>query len=133
MERPRPASTTWDSASYKAVAEVFPGVRDFICHFHFLRDIGKDFLEPAYNELRKRLRNHATSSRLRALVRETQQHLDQSNGSAPTLLAKAIQAGEPLEDSSLLPLASTYLLALWVLQGKHSGDGYGFPFDRPLL
>jgi hypothetical protein len=116
-----------------AVAEVFPDVPDFICHFHFLRDIGKDVLEPAYQELRKRLRNHATSTRLHALVRETRKHLDQSNGTATTPMAKAILAGEPLEDSSLLPLASTYVLALWVLQGKHSGDGYGFPFDRPLL
>ena len=24
-------------------------------------------------------------------------------------------------------------MTLWILQGKHSGDGYGFPFDRPLL
>ena len=24
-------------------------------------------------------------------------------------------------------------MTLWMLQGKHSGDGYGFPFDRPLL
>jgi hypothetical protein len=87
----------------------------------------------AYHELRKRLRNHATSARLHALVRETRQHLDQSNGTASTPLAKAILAGEPLDDSSLLVFASTYVLALWVLQGKHSGDGYGFPFDRPLL
>jgi hypothetical protein len=43
----------------KAVAEVFPDTRDLICHFHFLRDIGKDFLNPAYGELRKRLRSHA--------------------------------------------------------------------------
>lgn len=34
----------------KAVAAVFPGIRDFICHFHFLRDIGKDYLEPAGNQ-----------------------------------------------------------------------------------
>jgi hypothetical protein len=27
-----------------AVVKVFPGVADFICHFHFLRDIGNDFL-----------------------------------------------------------------------------------------
>jgi hypothetical protein len=26
-----------------------------------------------------------------------------------------------------------YLLGLWGLQGKKSGDGLGFPFDRPLL
>jgi hypothetical protein len=25
-----------------AIDVVFPGVQDFICHFHFLRDIGKD-------------------------------------------------------------------------------------------
>ena len=25
-----------------AVEDVFPGVADFICHFHFLRDVGKD-------------------------------------------------------------------------------------------
>jgi len=24
-------------------------------------------------------------------------------------------------------------LGLWALDGKHTGDGYGFPFDRPLL
>lgn len=116
----------------KAVAEVFPDQRDFICHFHFLRDLGKDFLEPAYQELRNRLRKHATSSRLRALVRETRQRLsEQSSESA--LLAQAIRTAEPPQDTLLLPLVSTYSLALWALQGKHSGDGYGFPFDRPLL
>jgi hypothetical protein len=30
-------------------------------------------------------------------------------------------------------ISSAYALALWCLQGKKSGDGYGFPFDRPLL
>lgn len=116
----------------KAVAKVFPDRRDFICHFHFLRDLGKDFLEPAYQELRNRLRKHATSSRLRALVRETRQRLsEQSSESA--LLAQAIRTAEPPQDTLLLPLVSTYSLALWALQGKHSGDGYGFPFDRPLL
>ncbi len=30
-----------------AVGKVFPGVPDFICHFHFLRDIGKDFSSAA--------------------------------------------------------------------------------------
>jgi hypothetical protein len=116
----------------KAVAEVFPGIPDFVCHFHFLRDIGKDFLEPAYSELRKCLRTHATSSRLCALARETRQGLcEQSSNVA--LLAKAIKAADTLEDTGLLTIASAYSLALWALHGKHSGDGYGFPFDRPLL
>ena len=28
-----------------AIQEVFAGIPDFICHFHFLRDLGKDLLE----------------------------------------------------------------------------------------
>lgn len=116
----------------KAVADVFPDIRDFVCHFHFLRDIGKDFLEPAYRELRNCLRNHAVSSRLHALVRETRADLSEQ-GSEAELLAKAIKAVVPLEDTGLLPIAATYSLALWALHGKKNGDGYGFPFDRPLL
>ena len=116
----------------KAVAEVFPNIPDFICHFHFLRDLGKDFLEPAYGELRNRLRKHATTSRLRTLVREMKQRLSLP-GCDLTILAQAIKTANPPQDPLFLPLASTYCLALWALQGKHSGDGYGFPFDRPLL
>ena len=116
----------------KAVADVFPDIRDFVCHFHFLRDIGKDFLEPAYRELRNCLRNHAVNSRLHALVRETRADLSEQDSEAE-LLAKAIKAVVPLEDTGLLPIAATYSLALWALHGKKNGDGYGFPFDRPLL
>ncbi len=114
----------------KAVNEVFPGVLDFICHFHFLRDIGKDFLEPAYGQLRNRLRSHAISSKLSALVRETRQ-ATREQSSDPMGLAKAILSAE--ETPPLLPLLSAYGLASWALDGKHTGDGYGFPFDRPLL
>jgi hypothetical protein len=116
----------------KAVSEVFPGIRDFICHFHFLRDIGKDFLEPAYSLLRKRLRIHAMSSRLHTLVRETRQRLCEQKDDV-SQFAKAIKTPEDIENTQLLPTASAYALSLWCLQGKHSGDGYGFPFDRPLL
>ena len=116
----------------KAVAEVFPHTPDFICHFHFLRDIGKDFLGPAYRELRNRLRSHASTSRLRALVRDAKQRLT-AQCTQVSGLVKAIHSADPLKDNGLLPLASAYSLALWALQGKHSGDGYGFPFDRPLL
>lgn len=114
----------------KAVKEMFPGVPDFICHFHFLRDIGKDFLEPAYRKLRNRLKFHSISSSLSALVRETRQAACRQS-SDPMGLATAILNAE--EELHLLPLLSAYSLALWALNGKHTGDGYGFPFDRPLL
>ncbi|GAB6194664.1 hypothetical protein JCM39068_44230 [Desulfocastanea catecholica] len=117
----------------KAVAEVFPNTRDLICHFHFLRDIGKDFLDPAYGELRKRLRSHAMTSRLRTLVRNMRGRICEYGEAAPLLMAEAIKNTTALEDTSRMPLATAYSLALWALQGKHCGDGYGFPFDRPLL
>ena len=60
MENRLLAFTIWERA-FKSRAKVFPGIPDFICHFHFLRDIGKDFLGPAYQELRLRLRYHAAT------------------------------------------------------------------------
>jgi hypothetical protein len=116
----------------KAVGHVFPGTPDFICHFHFLRDIGRDFLEPAYQKLRQRLRYHATSSRLHEIVREARSRLIEQ-GTASSLTAKPIKNAITPENEELMPVASAYSLALWCLQGKHAGDGYGFPFDRPVL
>jgi len=127
---PRACVHDMGSGICKAVSEVFPKVLDFICHFHFLRDIGKDFLDPAYGQMRNRLRSHAISSKLSALVRETRQAACEQS-SDPMNLAKAILSAE--ETPPLLPLLSAYSLALWALDGKHAGDGYGFPFDRPLL
>ena len=116
----------------KAVDEVFPGVRDYICHFHFLRDIGKDFLEPAYQVLRNCLRHHATSSLLHAIAREARTELRKQTDES-VLLINAIKKESFPVDSALLPQASVYMTTLWILQGKQVGGGYGFPFDRPLL
>jgi hypothetical protein len=116
----------------KAVAAVFPKNRDYICHFHFLRDVGKDLIEPCYGKLRSCLRTHAATTRLNALVRQVRQQLEPRSLDARQL-ARMIEGGEPAADMTLLPLVSTYSLALWCLQGKQCGDGYGFPFDRPLL
>ena len=116
----------------KAVSTVFADSKDFICHFHFLRDAGKDLLEPSYRKLRSCLRRHAVNTRFSELVRHARQALadraDEANAIARSL-AEAKTDGDP----SLTTLVAAYGLALWCLQAKHSGDGYGFPFDRPLL
>lgn len=116
----------------KAVVQVFPGIPDFICHFHFLRDIGKDFLEPAYQKIRQRLRYHATASRLHELARDARRRLSGQNA-VSALLNKAIETSSPMENRELMSVASAYSLTLWCLDGKQAGDGYAFPFDRPLL
>jgi hypothetical protein len=116
----------------KAVAEVFPDTRDYICHFHFLRDVGKDLIGPSYGQLRRYLRKHSATTALNALVRQVRQRLGKQRIDAQHL-ATVIKDIKPSEEMALLPLVSTYALALWCLHGKKAGDGYGFPFDRPLL
>jgi hypothetical protein len=95
----------------KAVSEVFASVADFICHFHFLRDIGKDFLGPAYAELRQHLRRHGISSRLHALARG-QPLAEQAAPCAG--LAKNIKDAAAPADIGLMPIASIYSLCLWL-------------------
>jgi hypothetical protein len=109
----------------KAVTAVFAGAKDFICHFHFLRGAGKDLLEPASRQLRGCLRQHAFSTRLGELARQARQVLAQQAD------ARAENPGSA--DCAMTTAQATYALALWCLQAKNSGDGYGFPFDRPLL
>lgn len=116
-----------------AVATVFPNVADFICHFHFLRDIGRDFLGDHYDIIRKRLSKHQISAKLRYRAKPLKQATDQS----PELinLLEAGIADNPLPAAALERLAdlNLYTLIGWTLQGKSEGNGYGFPFDRPYL
>jgi hypothetical protein len=116
----------------KAVAQVFPDTQDFICHFHFLRDVGKDLLNPAYSQLRKVLRAHAATTKLNALIRQAPQYIEKQSADT-AWLAAAIKDGKAPEDIKQISLISAYSLALWCLHGKKSGNGLGFPFDRPLL
>jgi len=116
----------------KAVSSVFVDSKDFICHFHFLRDAGKDLLEPSYRKLRSCLRRHALSTRLSELVRRARQALADRTDEA-VAIARSLTDDRSDADPSLTTLVAAYALALWCLQAKHSGDGYGFPFDRPLL
>ena len=59
-----------------AVEEVFPGKPDFICHFHFLKDIGKDLLEDDYQRIRNRLRK----LKIRTLLRQKAKTLHKTMG-----------------------------------------------------
>lgn len=117
----------------KAVAKVFSGVPDFICHFHFLRDIGKDFLETEYDVIRTQLRKHQISGKLRYRAKQLKGDLDR-NPALIDALATGL-ANHPLPAAALqsLPGLNGYTLIQWALQGKAEGQGYGFPFDRPQL
>ena len=116
-----------------AVGEVFKNIPDFICHFHFLRDIGKDLFGQENDLIRKRLRVHGICSRLRKKAARLKKKID----SQPDLIG-SLTAG--LENGVLkegafehAPLIMVYTLIEWALEGKNQGHGYGFPFDRPYL
>ena len=57
-----------------AVQQVFSGIPDFICHFHFLRDLGKDLLETDYEAIRLRLRQHGLTDKLLYQARRLKRH-----------------------------------------------------------
>ena len=117
----------------KAVATVFPKVPDFICHFHFLRDIGKDFLGDEYDIIRKRLSKHGISAKLRCRAKQLKADIDRNPELIQALETTIRDEAPPTDARQFIPVVSTYTLIQWVLQGKSEGHGYGFPFDHPLL
>ncbi len=112
------------------IAEVFPGVPHFICHFHFLRDIGKDLLEKEYALIRNKLKKHKISAKLR--YRMGYEFGDNPQNIHVGEINKIAQSLEPInthDNAAIKKLC--HVLLLWALDGKKHGDGMGFPFDRP--
>jgi hypothetical protein len=115
----------------KAVGIVFPNILDLICHFHFLRDIGKDLLESEYDNIRKRLSKHAITGKLNYRLRKLKQSIDEN-----IQLIHMLNFCESTCCDELLckmPVIAAYSLINWAFEGKKHGNGYGFPFDQPHL
>jgi len=116
-----------------AVAEVFPGVADFICHFHFLRDVGKDLLLQDYQSIIKQLRKQ----NVRALLRQKARYLEKKFNPHSDVIADlktSLKNGE-LKSACVerIPALATYTLIHWAFESSSESRGYGFPFDRPHL
>lgn len=116
-----------------AVEEVFPGIPDFICHFHFLRDIGKDLLLEEYTAFHKRLSKLKVRPSLRRKAKHLEQKIDPITQPIDEIIV-SMESGE-WGDTSLehIPLITTYALIHWVFDYTAESNGYGFPFDRPHL
>ena len=118
------------TAMLNAAATVFSLVPLYICHFHFLRDIGKDLIEKYYAHTRTTLKKNKISAQLRYRLR---QYSKDNFGELELNLDKMVQATakQLLEEQSINSLC--YTLIVWALDGKNQGNGFGFPFDRPHL
>ena len=115
-----------------AVKTVFKGIPDFICHFHFLRDIGKDLFEEEYAIIRKRLKTH----KIRAVLRQKAKKLGKLIGDdseAAAHLSVGIESG-CVEDAAMdkMPAMAAFAMTHWTFD-KSELEGYGFPFDCPHL
>ena len=120
------------SAFCKCCAIIFSGVMQIICHFHFLRDIGKDFFAAEYKALKKALSTKKIYSLIRYQVRALEEKI--GNKDIAEQLVHKIAKNEINSLSSKVLLQGIlygYLLSL--KSHENLGDGYGFPFDRPKL
>jgi hypothetical protein len=111
-----------------AVKTVFKDTPDFICHFHFLRDIGKDLFEKEYGVIRNRLRKHKIRSLLRKKLKDFEKIV---RDDSVFYLSSGIETGRIDPDvMGKLSAPVAYAMIHWALD--LSGlDGYGFPFDCP--
>jgi len=112
-----------------AVKTVFANVPDFICHFHFLRDIGKDLLDAQYRQIRNRLQKHKIRSVLRQKAKALEKHLEGEPPSANPLF-KALDEGR-MDGSRPAPTLVAYAMVQWCFAVSVELEGYGFPFDCP--
>ena len=116
-----------------AVEDVFPDAADFICHFHFLRDVGKDLLLNEYTAFQKRLRKLKVRSLLRQRAKFIERKINPTSQIIEEITA-SLESGEWKTTSfEHIPLITSYALIHWVFEYSQQSGGYGFPFDKSHL
>ncbi len=119
-----------------ATGIVFPGTAQFVCHFHFAADVGKDILSSHVDRLRNLFRRTKVRPKLRALCRSLK-NFAVAGDSGEHILSSIleVQSTKDLRHLSTPEAVkgTVHALASWILAFSHNGDGYGFPFDVPYL
>ncbi|GAI88449.1 unnamed protein product, partial [marine sediment metagenome] len=112
-----------------ALNVIFPGVARVICHFHLLRDIGKDLLGNAYKNVRKSL----SAKQVYADIRYQTKALEKLIGDSKKARNLFYRINDSTKNLSELLHGILYGYLQELKSHEYSGDGYGFPFDRPKL
>jgi len=119
-----------------AAGEVFPGVGQFVCHYHLAADVGKDILSPPIDRLRRVLRRTKVRAKLRQLVRSLKRFASgEDSGDHVVSELLSLRSAEDLRQRCTAESAKgvVHALACWVLAYAQDGEGYGFPFDLPYV
>ena len=117
-----------------AIKTVFKNVAAFICHYHFLKSLGKDLFGDENDIIRKRLQKHGIQAVLKKRARKLEDVIaDTTNlvdGFVSGIESEKIPSNCPLNH---VPEVAAYTLIKWALDGKKQGHGFGFPFDQTYL
>lgn len=118
----------------RAVLTVFPHTPHFICHFHFLKALGKNLLGDEQDIITARLRRHG----VRAMLKRTATKLENvlaAGGCGLEALISGIENERLPAECALagVPSQAAYTLIRWVLDAAAEGSGCGFPFDQTHL
>ena len=113
-----------------ALAIVFEGVSQVICHFHLLRDIGKDILADHYRKIQKILSNQEIYAQIRYQTKALEKTV--GGKTQATQLFYQINSGQDITVQNFLS-GTIYGYLLDLKSHETAGNGYGFPFDRPKV
>ena len=119
-----------------AAGKTFPGVHQFVCHFHLASDVGTDILSPHVDRLRRLFRRTEVRPKLAALCRSLKQFAVHEEGTEHVVsLVLACRSASQLQQQLTPQTAYGIIHALlsWILAFSSAGEGYGFPFDLPYL
>ena len=118
-----------------AFEAVFPNVPLFICHYHFLKSVGKELMVQEEDTIRKRLREHGIKGTLRSRFRTLDNAIDAAPSELVEVFLNSIETEDFMKASTLESYAQRVVHSLldWVLKSKNQGQGRGFPFDQTNL
>ncbi len=117
-----------------AVEEVFKNVSAFICHYHFLKSVGKNLFGDENDVIRELLRKY----NVRAILTRTKNRLGRRIAENTDFLDTVLTGIERqrLPDNvglSAVPIVAAYTLISWILDSETECNGFGFPFDQSYL
>ncbi|MFQ5676354.1 MAG: transposase, partial [bacterium] len=107
-----------------AVEEVFPNVQVFICHSHFLRDLGKDLMEDDYSKIRNKLKTHKIRTNLRNMKKQLEIRIDGKEELVDEVFDSIVKENIESKCLEMVPTFIAYGLIRWISQPKKV-QGYG--------
>ena len=117
-----------------AVKAVFKNVLAFICHYHFLKAVGKTLFGAEHDLIREQLGVHKIRTVLRRIRARLEKVIDHRKQVVDAMVTGIEHEKLPgVCALSSVPAVAAYTLISWALDEKSEGDGLGFPFDQLYL